>query len=215
MNVSALVFNLPLLRVITMPLIGTSLILYLLIKTQIQKCFHQLIFAGLVLSLASDIQILFISTAGFYFLMAIIATLLSYVFYGLAFFIDFRENISQTKRLGNFLFIILTGISISFYVTAKDNLKEFSIPVILFSVATTAMIVLSAYRYKRVNRLSFKMILTGGVAFLISDLSSGYYYFIEAKGIMLFFYITAYLIAQYLVVIGAIEKKFVDTRQSP
>lgn len=198
-----------------MPLIGTSLILYLLIKTQIQKCFHQLIFAGLVLSLASDIQILFISTAGFYFLMAIIATLLSYVFYGLAFFIDFRENISQTKRLGNFFFIILTGISISFYVTAKDNLKEFSIPVILFSVAITAMIVLSAYRYKRVNRLSFKMILTGGVAFLISDLSSGYYYFIEAKGIMLFFYITAYLIAQYLVVIGAIEKKFVDTRQSP
>jgi len=198
-----------------MPLIGISLILYLLIKTKIQENFHKLIFAGLVLTLASDIQMLFSTSAGFYFLTALIATLISYSFYALAFSIDFKKNIKQTRRLGNMFFLGLAFIGICFYQTAKDNLREFALPVGLYSIAITTMIILSAYRYKRVNRLSFKLILTASVAFLISDLSNGYYYFIEAKNIMLFFYLISYLIAQYLIVMGAIERKSIDTHQSP
>lgn len=207
LNICALVFDHYLLRMVSTPLICSSLILYLLIKTKIQERFCKLIFIGLVLSLASDIQSLFSVSPGFYLLSALFANLLAYCFFAAAFSLDFRINNIRTKRLGNVALIILGIICIQFYFTAKDNLKEFALPIILYSVVLTAMVALAAYRYKSVNRLTFKLILAASVAFLISDLSSGYYNFIDTENYMRYSYLLAYLTAQYLVVIGTIERR--------
>lgn len=207
LNIYALASGNQLLRMVAMPLIGMSLMLYLLIKTKVEEVFHKLIFIGLVLSLAGDIQLLFSSGGEFYFLTALIATLISYILYAMAYFIDFKKDIKRDKRVGNIFLIVLLISNLNFYFIASRNLQGFNVFAVLYLLALSTMTVLSGYRHKRVNQSSFKLILTGSFAFVISDLSIGYYYFIEAENIMMISYLLTYLIAQYMVVMGAIARK--------
>ncbi|MBC8052323.1 MAG: lysoplasmalogenase [Sphingobacteriaceae bacterium] len=207
LNIYALVTQNQLLRMIAMPLIGTSLILYLLIKTKIEEQFHRLIFMGLVLSLAGDIQLLFTTGTEFYFLTGLIATLIGYTLYSYAYFIDFTSDLSKTRTVGNVLLMVLLIVTVSFFIAAGKSLREFTYPAIAYFLILSAMMVLSGYRHKRVNRLSFKLIFTGSFSFVISNLSIGYYNFIDAEHTMMIIFLFTYLIAQYLVVMGSIERK--------
>ncbi|MEJ6978893.1 lysoplasmalogenase [Pedobacter sp. P351] len=209
LNVYALASDSQMLRMFAMPLIGMSLILYLLIKTKIDEIFHKLIFVGLVLSLAGDIQLLFSTGTEYYLMSSMIATLISYVLYGLAFFQDFRRKLHENRRVGNFLLLVLLISTVSFYFTAEKNLIDFKYPVIAYFFTLSLMTVVAAYRHRRVNRSSFKLILTGSFAFVISDLSIGYYNFIETEKVMMAIYLLTYLIAQYLIVMGAIERRLI------
>ena len=206
LNIYALVFGNEFLRMIAMPLIATSLMIYLLIKTKAQQLFHKLIFAGLVFSLAGDVQLLFSGSAEFYLLTALLATLVSYMLYSVAYYLDFKRDISLTKRVGNILFVFLALTAISFFMAGSKNLNDFRYPALAYLFVLSIMTVLSGYRHKRVNSRSFKLILTGSFAFVLSDLSIGYYYFIESESMMMVSFLLAYLIAQYLVVIGSIER---------
>jgi hypothetical protein len=204
-NIYALAQHNQLLRMVAMPLIGMSLILYLIIKTKLQEQFDKLIFGGLVLSMAGDIQLLFTSEAEFYLLTALIATLLGYILYSLAYFIDFKRDPGKPKRIGNILLVMLIITNVTFF--SASALGDFIYPALAYNLFLAIMVVLSGYRFKRVNRSSFKLILTGSFAFVISDLSIGYYYFIEAESSMMYSFLLTYLVAQYLVVMGTIERK--------
>ncbi len=205
-NLYALISESQLLRILAIPFVGISLMLYLILITRLQNAFHKLIFAGLVFSLAGDVQLLFSTSAEFYLLTALLATLLSYILYSAAYYLDFKTNLGLTKRVGNILFVFLALTTASFYIAASKNLNEFKYPAFAYLIALTIMTVLSGYRHRRVNRTSFKLILTGSFAFVLSDLSIGYYHFIEPENMMMVFFLLAYLIAQYLVVIGSIER---------
>lgn len=209
LNIYALVTHNQLARFIALPLIAMSLMLYLLIKTRIEDKFHQLIFIGLVLSLAGDIQLLFTTGTGFFLITALIATMFAYGLYAAAYFIDFKQDVSKSKRVGNILLILLLISALSFYWVSRKNLGYYQYPGLIYFLALALMTVLAGYRYKRVGRVSFKLILTGSFAFLISDLSIGYYKFIEPEHSMMISFQLTYLIAQYLVVIGSIERRLI------
>ena len=215
LNIYALVSEHQILRIIATPLIGMSLMLYLIIKTRLENNFHKLIMAALVLSMAGDIQLLFATGAEFYFLTALVATLLGYILYSIAYYIDFKKDFSAPKRIGNRLLVILIVSLISLYVTASRNLGSFKYPTLAYVTVLSAMVVLSGYRFKRVNQLSFKLILTGSFSFFISDLAIGYYNFIDQESIMMIIYLSTYIIAQYLVVIGTIERRPLKSRVYP
>lgn len=206
-NVSALGFDSEILKLIALPLISISLILYLIISTKLVSRFHKLIFAGLILSLAGDIQFLFSSGSAFHLLMALASSFCCYSLYSYAYFLDFKLDYSKPKRIGNIFFTLLFFTGLSFFIVANKNLGEFKYPVILYTLIILTMNVFAAYRHRRVNQLSFKLILTGSFAFVISDLAVGFYNFIDQKSIMMIIYLSTYLIAQYLVVIGAIERR--------
>lgn len=208
-NVYALAVGNELLRMIAMPLIGMSLILYLLIKTRIEHLFHKLIFIGLVLSMGGDIQLLFTDEPEFYFFTALVLTLASYGLYGAAYFLDFRKDFAKTKRVGNILLLVMAIAIVGSFFMSRNTLGDFIYPAIAYFLMLSLMVVLSGYRYQRVNRLSFKLILTGSFAFSISDLSIGYYHFVDSEKVMMISYLLTYLIAQYLVVIGSIERRVI------
>ncbi|MBC7913967.1 MAG: lysoplasmalogenase [Pyrinomonadaceae bacterium] len=207
LNVYALATQNEILRMVSMPLIGMSLMFYLLIKTKIEDNFQKLIFVGLVVSLAGDIQLLFSTGTEFYFYTAIIAAFIGYILYALAYFIDFRKDFKGTRRIGNGLALVLLISICTFFFSAHKNLLDFRYPIIIYFSILSVMTILSGYRHQRVNRLSFKLILTGSFAFVISDLSITYYHFINKEAIMMITYLLTYLIAQYLVIMGTIERK--------
>lgn len=209
LNVYALSVQNQLLKMVAMPLIGTSLMFYLILKTKIEDAFQKLIFIGVVFSLAGDVQSLFTTGSQFYFLTALLATLASYLFYSAAFYLDFSRSASKPKRIGNIFLFILFVVNVVFFITADRNLGEFKVPVMAYLSMMALMVALSGYRYKRVNQISFKLIFTGSFAFVISDLCIGFYMFIEEQDIMMMCYLLTYLVALYLVVMGTIERKLI------
>lgn len=206
-NVGAFLFNNEILKLIALPLIAISLILYLIIKTRLENKFHQLIFIGLIFSLAGDILYLFSKGSDFHFFTTIIASLLCYSIYSYAYFLDFKQDYSKSRRVGNIFFVLLSFVGASFFIASSYNLNAFKYLIIGYIFITILMNVLAGYRYLRINQLSFKLILTGSFAFVISDLAVGFYNFIDPKDDILIVYLTTYLIAQYLIVMGTIERK--------
>lgn len=206
-NICALLFNNEILKLVALPLIATSLILYLIIKTRLESSFHQLIFIGLIFSLAGDTQYLFSKGSDFHLFTTIIASFLCYSIYSYAYFLDYKQDYSKSRRVGNVFFVLLCVVGSSFFIASNNNLYAFKYLIIGYIFITILMNVLAGYRYLRVNQLSFKLILTGSFAFVISDLAVGFYNFIEQKNDMLIVYLTTYLLAQYLIVMGTIERR--------
>jgi uncharacterized membrane protein YhhN len=207
LNIYAEVSDLQWLRIMTIPMVGVSLLIYLLVKTRIPQKFHQLIFMGLVFSLAGDIQLLFGPDSEFYLMSALLATVISYAFYGAAFYHDYQRKPTESKRVGNLLFLVLFLADSTYLMVANRNMGTFKYAAILYFAVSAVMSAFAGYRYRRVNNLSFRLILTGCFAFVISDLSIGYYTFIESLTSMKIAYLVTYFLAQYLVVTGTIERR--------
>lgn len=69
------------------------------------------------------------------------------------------------------------------------------------------MAILAAYRYKRVNLYSFRLIYWGALFFVISDSALAYNKFVEPFSFSGVLIMATYMIAQYLITLGAIERK--------
>ena len=69
------------------------------------------------------------------------------------------------------------------------------------------MAILAGYRYKRVNLLSFRLIYFGALFFVISDSALAYNKFVEPFSFSGVLIMATYMIAQYLITLGAIERK--------
>lgn len=195
------------LKLVAVPLIGMSLILYFLIHSKLKGSFNKFIFVGLVLAMAGDIQLLFTGGTEFFFLTAVIATSISYIMYLLAFFHDFKQNPLEDRKYGKLAFFISGLSSIVYYTILKDNLGDYKFPVMIHLFLLSLLPILSAYRYNRVNLLSFRFIFGASVLFLVSDYFIGYSSFVHHNIYFLHIYLGTYMLAQYLMVIGSIERK--------
>lgn len=95
----------------------------------------------------------------------------------------------------------------SYYTMIRDYLNDFRIPVMAYMFVISVMAILAGYRYKRVNLLSFRMIYLGAVFFVISDSALAFNKFVQPYSFAGFLIMSTYMIAQYLITIGAIERK--------
>jgi hypothetical protein len=97
--------------------------------------------------------------------------------------------------------------STGFYTFIRDYLNDFRIPVMVYMFVISVMAILAAYRYKRVNLLSFRLILFGALFFVISDAALAFNKFVEPYPFAGILIMSTYMIAQYLITMGAIERK--------
>lgn len=189
------------------PLITVSLAYYLYRKSNMQKGFNRLIFAGLLFSLFGDCFLVFANVDVFFFLYGLLAFLLVHIVYAAAFFRDFKNNPQSSKLYGHLMLFFMGVFSMSYYSWIRDYLNNFRIPVLVYIFVISIMAILAAYRYKRVNLLSFRLIYWGAIFFVISDSVLAYNKFVEPfshAGVLI---ISTYMIAQYMITMGAIERK--------
>ncbi|NQV74990.1 MAG: lysoplasmalogenase [Bacteroidetes bacterium] len=189
------------------PLICISLGAYLYVQANMQVGFNRLVFTGLLFSLFGDSFLMFASNDVYFFLYGLVSFLLAHIVYSTAFFRDFKNNPQASKYYGHLMLFVMGVFSLSYYSWIRDYLNDFRIPVMAYMFVISMMAILAGYRYRRVNLLSFRLIYWGALFFVISDSALAYNKFVEPFSFSGVLIMVTYMIAQYLITIGAIERK--------
>lgn len=202
----------PELKFFVKPLICLSLAVYLFKNVNIQSGFNRLVLAGLIFSLFGDVFLLFAGSDVYFFLYGLISFLFAHIVYSLAFIRDFKNNPDASKYYGHLMLFCMGIFSMSYYTFIRDYLNDFRIPVMAYMFVISVMAILAGYRYRRVNLLSFRMIYLGAIFFVISDSALAFNKFVQPFSSAGFIIMSAYMIAQYLITIGTIERKVIPVK---
>jgi len=194
-------------NILIKPLICISLAIYLYKNVNMIAGFNRLVFAGLIFSLFGDCFLLFAGTDIYFFLYGLVSFLLAHIVYSFAFFRDFKNNPQESKFYGNLMLFVLGVFTLSFYIFIRDYLNDFRIPVMVYMFVISVMAILASYRYKRVNLLSFRLILFGALFFVVSDAALAFNKFVEPYPFSGILIMSTYMIAQYLITMGSLDRK--------
>ena len=85
------------------------------------------------------------------------------------------------------------------------------VPVLAYILIISFMLMMAVFRNMRVNRLSFNLILFGALLFILSDALLAYNRFVNPIAYSGVWIMATYMIAQYLITMGGIERKLVAT----
>jgi uncharacterized membrane protein YhhN len=191
------------------PLICLSLAIYLFKECNMKVGFNRLVFAGLIFSLIGDVLLLYSVSDVFLFLYGLVSFLIAHILYSSAFFRDFKNKPQESKYFGHLMLFLMGVFSMSYYSIIRDYLNDFRIPVLAYIFVISIMAILAGYRYRRVNLLSFRLICFGAIFFVISDAALAYMKFVEPYNFAGILIMSTYMIAQFLITLGTIERKVV------
>lgn len=199
----------------TKPLIVLSLLVILALSTHLKGRFHKRLFTGLLFALAGDILLMYTGKDEKYFTWGLAAFLCCHLFYIRAFYLDFKSAPELDKKGARIAIACCAILAISFYFYLRPHLGALKLPVMIYILVISMMTMMACFRNQRVNPSSFKLILTGALFFLLSDGILAYNKFISPIPYSGSWIMASYMIAQYLITMGAIERKLLHNSPSP
>lgn len=178
-----------------------GLIIPVLIVIYLFNAAHKLnvfILAALILSWAGDVIL------DFSFIPGLLCFLLAHVMYATAFFKTSGESVLSHKPVFLVLPLVLYGAGLVFVL--YDHLDGMRLPVIIYALVILIMLTGAINRYWKVSRLSFVLVFTGALLFVISDSliavnKFGFPFRFSGTAIMI-----TYIAAQYLIVTGVLKQ---------
>jgi len=156
--------------------------------------------AGLFFTWAGDVVLEFEGL----FIPGLGCFLLAHVMYLVVFFKTPGRNVIFQKRWYLLIPVILSGAGLILYL--YNDLADMRIPVIIYSIVILTMLTGAINRLEKVNLISYYLVLTGAILFVISDSAiaiNKFSHHFESSGIVV---MTTYIIAQYLIVSGFIKQ---------
>ncbi|MBC8196549.1 MAG: lysoplasmalogenase [Candidatus Marinimicrobia bacterium] len=143
------------------PLTLISIIIMGVLSQNIDRnILNQLILIGILFSLLGDILLMFGKKE---FLIGMGAFFLTHIFYINAFILDGFHL--------NYIFIFFTSLfSILFYLFIYSSLNSHKIPVLIYSLAISTMLITSRSYFQLHDNINGKLILLGAILFTISDI---------------------------------------------
>lgn len=192
---------------IVKPAITISLIVYLTYHTQLKGRFAKRIFIGLLFGLLGDSLLMFTHIHDYFFLSGLAAFLLGHLAYLSAFFIDYSWAKGIEKRALVLAVFFFAAFCIAFYLFLKPYLGNMDLPVLGYAITISLMAIMAVSRKGRVNSLSYNLIFWGAILFMLSDSLLAYNKFIAPSKFLGVGIMITYMIAQYNLTIGAIERK--------
>ena len=172
-------------------------------RAGLNRC-HWLMLAGLFFSWAGDVMLELTHLDANMFIPGLVCFLLTHIIYFTVFFLTPGESVIIRKYVYLLIPLILYGAGLIYYL--YDDLAGFRIPVIIYTIAILTMLTGAIDRIKKVNKISFSLVLTGAILFLISDSAiaiNKFSHHFEYSSIVI---ISTYVIAQYLIVAGYINQ---------
>lgn len=116
-----------------------------------------------------------------------------------------NHEVSLLQKLPIYMFGLIF-ISVMLFLKIQPNLEEMLFPVVAYMAVLVGMNIAAMNRYKRVNTLSFWLVMIGGLLFMVSDTLIAFDRFnnrIENAGIYI---MSTYIIAQFLIVQGTLKR---------
>lgn len=200
------------LRNFAKPLIVVVLLVWLYLSTNLKGRFHKRIFTGLIFAWIGDILLMFQNDQPGFFIYGLIAFVACHIFYIRAFTLDHKSN--PNHKTPYFLWVVgafaIYCSGLFFYLQPKLGAMQF--PVLMYAIIISVVAIMAVNRYGKVNIFSFKLILFGALFFLLSDSVLAVNKFaqpIPQSGALI---MATYMIAQYLIVYGTIERRLVVTQ---
>jgi uncharacterized membrane protein YhhN len=191
------------------PCIVLFLLVVLFLNTRLKGRFHKRVFTGLIFALAGDILLMFAPLNDSYFLYGLVAFLLCHIYYTSAFYLDFKSAPELDKKGARIAILLCAITAIGYYFFLRSHLGMMKLPVMIYILFISMMMMMASFRNQRVNQESFKLILFGAMFFLLSDSILAYNKFIQPIDHAASWVMATYMIAQYLITIGAIERKLI------
>jgi len=205
----AITTNLKELRFVTKPLITISLMLFVYFTIKRKSRFTNKVLIGLSFSLLGDVFLMFPYVNELYFMLGLGSFLIAHLFYISAFYLDGTNKIEVEKRYVLPIFLVFGFFCMSYYMILRPNLGNMNIPVLVYSFVITLMAIMAALRYGKTNTKSFAWILLGAILFMVSDSILAYNKFVERMEIGDLLIMATYMLAQFLIAMGTVERKFV------
>nr|WP_068892611.1 lysoplasmalogenase [Pedobacter panaciterrae] len=206
-------YDLVALKYVTKPLIVISLLIMLAMSTKLKGRFHKRLFTGLIFGLAGDILLMLVWKNETFFIYGLIAFLLCHIFYIRAFYLDFSSAPELDKKGARIAIVLCAVFSIGYYIYIRHDLGAMKLPVMIYTFVISLMMMMAAFRNMRVNKISFNLILFGAMFFLISDSILAYNNFVSSFNLGGLLIMATYMIAQYLITIGGIERQLIKREE--
>jgi uncharacterized membrane protein YhhN len=191
----------------TKPLITISLIILLVYHTGLRGRFSKRIASGLFFGLLGDICLMFDEQNSTFFTYGLVFFLLGHLSYISAFYLDYKMNTTVYKNKTKSAAIVMGIFSIAFYAALWSYLGDLKIPVAIYTLIISTMVVMAVNRFGRVNSLSFRIIFIGAMLFVISDSALAVDRFIYSFPLSGMLIMATYMAAQYLITMGNLERK--------
>lgn len=189
------------------PSITISLMIYMAVKTRFKGRFNKRIFAGLLFGLIGDTFLMFVHLEPNFFMFGLAAFLIGHLLYISAFYIDYKWRPTIEKTAMWIALIVFGLLCLGSYLYLRPYLGAMKIPVMIYAFVISMMAIMAVNRKGRVNLFSFKLIFYGAILFLISDSILAYNKFVQPIPYAGLSIMSTYMLAQFLITIGAIERK--------
>ncbi len=195
--------NIPNLQLVTKPLLMPILIGLLLAATPASRR-RSLFITALVFSLAGDVFLLFENVNPILFIPGLLCFLITHVLYIIYFMSIKPARVSLLKTAAWIWPLVLLYVFGLLYLLLP-KLGALKIPVIVYALVITGMLLASIHIYKRVNPIAGKHFILGALFFVISDSLLAINKFYTPIPFS-FLIILTYCVAQYFLVKGFIYR---------
>lgn len=197
---------------IVKPAISVVLLVFLCLSTKLRGRFHQRLFSGIVFALTGDTLLMLNGYADYYFYLGLLSFLVCHLFYISAFYLDFLSAKELDKKGAKMAIACCATVFIPFYFYLRPHLPFLKLPVLIAVFIGALMVMMAVFRNQRVNKLSFNLILGGVLFFIIADGLMAQHHFIGTFPYASLLISAVYMIAQYLIITGGVERKLVHTK---
>lgn len=204
----SLVFGIEILQTICKPLIIVTLTIAYFVTTHGEDRSRTLLLA-LFFSCAGDVLLMFHDDKGSYFMMGLIAFLISHVFYIFTYrqhqHVETENRLQGIQKVRLAFPIILSGTGLVFVL--YPVLGDLKIPVMVYALVLVVMTLNALLRLGRTTSPSFWMVFVGALLFMASDSLLAINKFLEPIAYGSIWIMATYISAQYLIVKGLIAHK--------
>jgi uncharacterized membrane protein YhhN len=194
----------PYLHLVCKPLLMITLGVYYFVNGEYRST---VIWLAILSSLAGDVLLMFEASQPNFFLLGLAAFLLAHVFYILGYrqHQDASDENSlrgiQRIRLSFPIVLASTGLIVILY----PSLGPLKIPVVVYALVLTVMVLNSVFRYGRTSLQSFWLVFVGSIFFMLSDSLLAINKFLNPLPFAGFWIMTTYIFAQFFIIEGLLK----------
>ena len=172
----------------------------------------KILLGALLFSWIGDVILLFANIAEIYFILGLVAFLLSHVIYIILFNKQNKPDIPKNKGIF-FIGLIAIVIYLAAMLTVLlPKLGDLQLPVIVYALTISTMLLYAFSGYLIWKKPANTYIFIGAIIFVLSDSILAMDKFYEPIYKNSFFIMLTYLMAQYLIVIGILKLNSVKTK---
>ncbi|MGD9327400.1 MAG: lysoplasmalogenase [Cyclobacteriaceae bacterium] len=207
-HVLSILLNLYLLTLITKPLIMPILAGVFFFKTRdIERQVPvSYLYLAILFSFFGDVLLIFMDQGEIWFSTGLAAFLLAQVFYSITYrhYRYEKSNVSG-KAIKMVYSLIIIAYAIILWINLYPHLGDMLLPVTLYTLTILVMVIMAIFRDNRTSRLSFYLVFSGAVIFLVSDSMIAINKFMVPVPYERLLVISTYMIAQFLIISGLAE----------